>query len=54
MGQPEYLTPKQVERLQEASEVSTEKLAVNFHDGAVFLKARVPAHAVAAITIEFK
>ena len=54
MGQPEYLTHKQVERLQEASEVSTEKQAVSFHDGAVFLKARIPAHAVAAITVEFK
>jgi xylan 1,4-beta-xylosidase len=54
MGQPEYLTHKQVERLQEASEVSTEKLAVSFHDGTVFLKAGIPAHAVAAITVEFK
>jgi xylan 1,4-beta-xylosidase len=54
MGQPEYLNQQDVERLEEASRLVSEKQALNFHGGSVFLKTTLPAHAVAAITVEFK
>lgn len=54
MGQPEYLTPKEVERLEEASELVNEKQALNFKDGSITLRTTLPAHGVAAITVEFK
>jgi xylan 1,4-beta-xylosidase len=53
MGQPEYLTEKEVEQLEEASEVVNEKQRFNYEDGTVFLKTDLPPHAVAAITIDF-
>jgi xylan 1,4-beta-xylosidase len=53
MGQPDYLSHKDVERLQEASLVVKERQAINHKEGAVVLKTRLPPHAVAAITIEF-
>jgi xylan 1,4-beta-xylosidase len=54
MGQPEYLSRKDVERLEAASELVEKKQPFSFHDGSVFVKTSLPAHAVAAITIEFK
>jgi xylan 1,4-beta-xylosidase len=54
LGQPEYLTREQVDQLEEASQLVTETQPISFHDGSVFLKANLPAHAVAAITIDFK
>ena len=54
MGQPEYLTRKEVERLEEASQLVTEKQSLDFRDGSIFLRTTLPAHAVAAITIDFK
>ncbi len=54
MGQPEYLSSKDVERLEEESRLVDQKQSISFHDGSVFLKASLPPHAVAAITIEFK
>lgn len=51
MGQPEYLTEKQVEQLGEASQVVKEKQRLRFEAGALFLKTELPPHAVAAITI---
>lgn len=54
MGQPEHLTAKEVERLEEASQLITEKQKFSYRDGSIVLKTNVPAHAVAAITIEFK
>jgi xylan 1,4-beta-xylosidase len=54
MGQPEYLSSKEVERLEAASELVDKKQSLRFADGSVFLKTNLPAHAVAAITIEFK
>ncbi len=54
LGQPEYLTPKDVERLHEASQVVSEKQSIRFGDGIVSLKMTLPPHAIAAITIEFK
>lgn len=54
MGQPEQLSEKEVEQLEEASRLKVEKQSFEFHDGAIVLKINVPAHAVAAITIDFK
>jgi len=54
MGQPEYLGDKDLESLEEASEVVSEKQTFKFQDGSVFLKVDLPPHAVAAVTIEFK
>lgn len=53
MGGPEYLSSKEIDRLHEASEIVTEKLSLKFDNGSVSLKTNLPAHAVAAITIEF-
>ena len=54
MGQPEYLSRKDVERLEEASQLVSEKQPIDFRDGSVFLRTTLPAHGVAAITIDFK
>jgi xylan 1,4-beta-xylosidase len=54
LGQPEHLHRKDVEPLERASQVTTEKQSLRFEDGTVFLKIRMPAHAVAAVTVEFK
>jgi xylan 1,4-beta-xylosidase len=54
MGQPEHLTRKQIEQLEEASQLVTEKQKFSYRDDAIVLKTNLPAHAVAAITIEFK
>ncbi|HEX5883481.1 MAG TPA: hypothetical protein VFY67_02945, partial [Pyrinomonadaceae bacterium] len=54
MGQPEYLSSKHVECLEEASRLVDQKQSISFHEGSVLLKTSLPAHAVAAITIEFK
>jgi xylan 1,4-beta-xylosidase len=54
MGQPEQLSKKDVERLEAASRLKAEQQSFEFHDGAMVLKINVPAHAVAAITIDFK
>lgn len=53
MGEPEYLTPKQVEQLENVSVLKKEKQTISYQDGVIALKADLPAHAVAAITIEF-
>ena len=54
MGQPEHLSRKDVERLEEASQLVSEKQSVEFRDGSIFLRTTLPAHSVAAITIDFK
>jgi xylan 1,4-beta-xylosidase len=54
MGEPEYLSAKDLERLEEASQLVSEKQRFSFHDGSISLKVRLSPHAVAAITIEFK
>ena len=54
MRQPEYLTSKEIDQLQDASQVITEKQPFKYDDGAIVLKANMPPHAVAAITIEFR
>lgn len=53
MGKPEYLSHKDVERLQDATLLVSEKQAIAYEDGSIVLKASLPPHAVAAITIEF-
>lgn len=54
MGQPEYLTGRDVEQLQEASLLVKERQSWSYKDGAVLLKTVLPPHAVAAITILFE
>jgi len=54
MGHPEYLNRKQVEQLEAASQLVTEKQRFSYRDGVVRLKISLPPHAVAAITVEFK
>ena len=51
MGQPEYLTEKNVEQLEEASRVVKERQRYKYEDGALFLETELPPHAVGAITI---
>ncbi|HEX5966653.1 MAG TPA: glycosyl hydrolase [Pyrinomonadaceae bacterium] len=54
MGRPDYLNRKQVEQLEEASQLKTEKQPFTYRDGVISLRTSLPPHAVAAITIEFK
>ncbi len=54
MGEPENLSDKDLESLEEASQLVSKKQSFRFHDGSVFLKVSLPPHAVAAITIDFK
>ena len=54
MGQPEYLTGKQIEKLEQESQLKTEKQRFKYRDGVIEVKTTLPPHAVAAITIEFK
>ena len=53
MGQPEYLTEPEVERLETASQVVKEKQRFKYEEGKLVLKTDLPPHAVAAITIAF-
>ncbi len=54
MGQPEYPGRKDVELLREASRLVKEKQPVSYKDGTATVKTTLPAHAVAAVTIEFE
>ena len=54
MGEPEYLTPTQAEQLEYASVVKKEKQSISYEDDVIALKTDLPAHAVAAIAIEFE
>ena len=53
MGEPGYLSPKDIERLEQASLLRKESQSFSFQDETILLKAELPPHAVAAITIEF-
>jgi xylan 1,4-beta-xylosidase len=53
MGRPEYLQPREVEQLQEASRLVKERQSMSYKDRSIFLKVSLPPHAVAAITIDF-
>ena len=52
MGRPEYLTEKDVDRLQQASSLVKERQSLNYENGSISLRADLSPHAVAAITIE--
>jgi xylan 1,4-beta-xylosidase len=54
LGRPEYPSRRDLERLEDASQVKSEKLAVSFREGSVSFRTSLPPHAVAAVTIEFK
>ncbi|HKG46165.1 MAG TPA: hypothetical protein VKB02_05530 [Pyrinomonadaceae bacterium] len=54
LGQPEVLSHKDVERLEKASQLVIEKQSLSYDDGSVVLRVSMPAHAVAAITVDFK
>ena len=53
MGQPDYLSQKDVERLSEASSLVKEKQSISYKDGTVSFQTNLPPHAVASITIDF-
>jgi xylan 1,4-beta-xylosidase len=53
LGRPAYLDSAIVERLQKASRVSDEVLSYEQRDGACHFDITMPAHAVAAVTLEF-
>ncbi|HET9711679.1 MAG TPA: glycosyl hydrolase [Pyrinomonadaceae bacterium] len=53
MGRPESLSQKDIDQLEAASVLVSEKQPLEFQDGSVFLKTNLPAHGVAAITIDF-
>jgi xylan 1,4-beta-xylosidase len=53
MGQPTYLSPTQVERLQAASSLTKEQQSYRYKDGNIDLKLTLPSQAVAAVTVEF-
>jgi xylan 1,4-beta-xylosidase len=54
LGEPKVLSEKDRQSLEDASQLVSEKQSLSYHDGAMALKVRLPPHAVAAITIEFK
>ena len=53
MGEPEYLNALQVERLDEASNLTAEALTWKYQDGTLQFDLDLPALAVAAITVEW-
>ena len=53
MGQPDYLTTIQLERLQQASEMNKELLHYQYGDSVIHFDIELPPHAVAAVTIRF-
>jgi hypothetical protein len=53
MGEPEYLSAPEVERLQEASRMWKEPLPCERVNENLYLDISLPPHGVAAITVEF-
>jgi xylan 1,4-beta-xylosidase len=53
MGEPEYLSRKDIERLHDASRLVKEKQPLKYRDKSIILKLDVPSHAVAVVTIDF-
>jgi xylan 1,4-beta-xylosidase len=53
MGQPKYLSQRQLAQLQSASQLRTEPLGCRRVDGELELELTVPPHGLAAITLEF-
>src|SRR5688572_25251229 len=54
MGQPEYLTRKEIDQLEGASQLVKERQPFKYRDNAIFIMTKLPAHAVAAVTISFE
>jgi xylan 1,4-beta-xylosidase len=52
MGQPKYLRPRQVEQLEATSRLVKEPIACRYEQGVIEIGIDLPAHAVAALTIE--
>ena len=52
MGEPEYLSEPEVERLQEASRLRKEQQPWRFQDQSIDLEITLPPQAVAAVTLE--
>ena len=53
MGEPEYLSAPEVERVREASRMRKQPLACERVDDDLHLDIALPPHAVAAVTVEF-
>jgi xylan 1,4-beta-xylosidase len=53
IGEPEYLSPALVERLQEASRMERKPCNFTYRDGAIHLDLDLRAHSVAAVTLKF-
>jgi xylan 1,4-beta-xylosidase len=53
MGEPEYLSTKEVEQLQAASQIAKEPLGWKTEGQTIYLDIDLPPHAVAAVTLEF-
>jgi xylan 1,4-beta-xylosidase len=53
MGEPQYLTQGQKERLQSASELIREPLAIRSEHETIDLELTLPPHSVAAVTVPF-
>jgi xylan 1,4-beta-xylosidase len=52
MGEPEYLSERVVEQLQDASRVVRRPQSCSYEGGVVHLELDMPPHAVAAVTVE--
>jgi xylan 1,4-beta-xylosidase len=53
MGEPEYLSPSQVDQLEQASRLEPQPLTWTYEDGKMVFQIGLPPHAVAALTIRF-
>jgi xylan 1,4-beta-xylosidase len=53
MGEPEYLSLNEMERLQDASRTEKELSPWKYEDQAIDIEITMPPHAVAVITLEF-
>jgi xylan 1,4-beta-xylosidase len=53
MGNPEYLRRADVERIEEASRLREETPAWRYEEGILSVEVGLPAHGVAALTVEF-
>ncbi|MCA1577090.1 MAG: beta-xylosidase [Acidobacteria bacterium] len=54
MGEPEYLSAKQVEQLEKASLLVKERQSWKYKDRVMYLETSLQPHAVAAITVELQ
>jgi xylan 1,4-beta-xylosidase len=53
MDRPEYLSPGEVDRLREGSQLRPESQPWRSREGAIEVEVYLPPHAVAAVTLEF-